>query len=231
MKKERQKKSKKLIWLERIAIFVGLWFIFFPRPYEFLLIILLILPIIGMLFNSKNQPSICSLITIKKKAKRKYDVIDFIDIPAFVILLRVLIDYEFDSFQSILITGSITLILVLFTLFLTHKQIKESKENKYWLYLLIFFNLGLYSYAGTAAVNCAFDYSDPVVYESKVLGKKISKSRRRKTYYIKVNAWGHHVDSEKISVTPSQYKEIEIGDIVKIDFKQGLLGIPWYYIE
>ncbi|MFA4868868.1 MAG: hypothetical protein WC623_11745 [Pedobacter sp.] len=34
---------------------------------------------------------------------------------------------------------------------------------------------------------------------------------------IKVAPWGHHYDKEEISVASSQYEEIQIGQMVKID--------------
>jgi hypothetical protein len=64
-----------------------------------------------------------------------------------------------------------------------------------------------------------------------VVDKRISKGRRSTTYYVKVAPWGHHYDKEEISVASSQYNEIQIGQMVKIDLKKGLFNIPWYYIE
>ena len=89
----------------------------------------------------------------------------------------------------------------------------------------------VYSYGATGIVNCAFDSSNPQVYEAEVIDKRISRGRRHTSYYVKVNSWGHHLDPESISLAPSQYKGIQIGETVKIDYKKGLLGIPWFYIE
>jgi hypothetical protein len=50
-------------------------------------------------------------------------------------------------------------------------------------------------------------------------------------YYVKVTPWGHHYDKEEISIPKSQYDEIQIGQTLNIDLKQGLFKIPWYYIE
>lgn len=232
--KKKRAKSKKLVWLEWIAWGVSLWFIFYPDPYKILLVILLLLPIIGMLLNSKNEPSICSLVTINndKNAKRKYDLVDFIDIPAWAILLRFLLDFEIDSYSLLFIFGTISLLFVILVLFFTHKLIRDSSKNKSWPYLIIVFNIFVYSYGATGAINCAFDTSSPIVYETEVIDKRISRgSKGRKTYYVEVNPWGHHLDSESISVTQNQYEKIENGETVHIDYKKGFLGIPWYYIE
>ncbi|MBL7937386.1 MAG: hypothetical protein JNM51_16390, partial [Bacteroidia bacterium] len=51
------------------------------------------------------------------------------------------------------------------------------------------------------------------------------------TYYLKVTPWGHHYDKESITVSSEQYNNSSIGSSVKIDLKEGLFNIPWYYIE
>lgn len=225
----------KLSWLEYLTIGLGLWFLFYPRPYVILFTILLCMPIIGILLNSFNgKPSIASLVEVKKDndGDDKYDVADFIDFPAWIILLRVLIDFEFESFNSMIIPGTIAFAIMLIILFATHKQIDYTTKSKTWIYLSVIFNVFLYSYAGTYGVNCVYDNSDAIVYNTDVVDKRISKgSKGRKTYYVKVTPWGQHYEEEEISVPSSQYDKIKIGQTVKIDLKKGLLNIPWYYIE
>jgi hypothetical protein len=223
----------KLDWLEWITIALALWFFFYPAPYEILLAVLLAIPVIGLFLNGLHKPSMATLVEVSadKDGNDKYDVADFIDVAAWVILLRVLIDYEFESFYSMIIPGSIACVIILTILFLTHKLIAKTTRNKWWIYTSLIFNVSLYSYAGTYAANCTYDYSEPKVYETTVLDKSISRSRKHTTYYIKVAPWGHHYDNEKISVSRSQFQEINKGDNIKIDLKKGLFHIPWYYIE
>lgn len=224
----------KLSWLEYVTIGLGLWFLFYPKPYIILFSALLCMPILGLILNGMTgRPSIASLVEISKdnNGNDEYDVADFIDYAAWIILFRVLIDYEFESFYSIIIPGTIAFIIMLMILFATHKVIEKTTKSKTWIYLSLIFNVLLYSYAGTYGANCVYDKSEPIVYNVKVVDKSISKSRRSTTYYVKVAPWGHHYDQEEISVSKNQYEEIQIGQIIKIDFKQGLFNIPWYYIE
>lgn len=242
--KQNKKRSKvtlskltfhKLNWLEYITIGLSLWFLFYPKPYTILFTVLLCIPVVGLLLNGlSGRPSIASLVEISKdnNGDDKYDVADFIDFAAWVILIRVLIDFEFESFYSLILPGTITFIIMLVILFSTHKLIDNTTKSKTWIYLSLIFNVFLFSYAGTYGVNCVFDNSEPIVYETEVIDKRISKGRRgRKTYYVKVNPWGHHYDKEEISVANSQYEEIQIGQTIKIDLKEGLFHIPWYYIQ
>lgn len=225
----------KLDWLEYITIGLGLWFLFYPKPYDILFSALLCIPLLGLFLNGlTGRPSISSLVEISKDddGSDKYDVADFIDFAAWIILLRVLLDFEFESFYSMIIPGTIAFLIMLIILFATHKLIDKTTKSKTWIYLSLIFNVFLYSYAGTYGANCVYDKSEPIVYNAKVVDKRISKSRKgRKTYYVKVTPWGHHYDKEEISVPSSKYDEIQIGQTVKIDLKEGLFNIPWYYIE
>lgn len=224
----------KLNWLEYITIGLGLWFLFYPVPYNLLFTVLLCIPILGLILNGLNgRPSIASLVEISKDGdgSDKYDVADFIDFAAWIILLRVLSDYEFESFYSMIIPGTIAFAIMLILLFATHRLISNTTKSKSWIYLSLIFNVCLYSYAGTYGANCVYDNSEPTIYNAEVVDKRISKGRRHTTYYVKVTPWGHHHDKEEISVSMDHYNEIQVGKTVKIDLKKGLFNIPWYYIE
>ena len=223
----------KLDWLEWTTIGLAIWFFIYPVPYKILLGVLLIIPILGLTLNGLHKPSMASLVKISvQNGEDKYDVADFIDIAAWVILVRVLIDYTFESFYSMIIPGTIAFAIILLILFFTHQRIEESNRNKCWIYTSLIFNVCLYSYAGTYAANCAYDYSEPVVYKTAILDKYTYTSRKGgKRYYLEVAPWGHHYDKEKIKVSLTQYNETSVGDTINIDLKSGLFNIPWYFIE
>lgn len=223
----------KLDWLEWITMGLGIWFILYPTPYKPLFVLLMIIPILGMVLNGmRGRPSIASLVEITTdEGKDKYDVADFIDFAAIAILIRVLIDYEFESFYSLILPGTIGFAMVLIILIATHRLVVHTSKNKFWIYGSLFFNVFLYSYAGTYGLNCVFDDSTPKVYDVQVIDKHISKGRRHTSYYLKVTPWGHHHDPENVSVSRSQYDETQIGEMVKLDLKEGLFNIPWYFIE
>lgn len=220
----------RLNWLEYISMGLCLWFLFYPKPYEVLLVILLLLPFIGMFLNGLEKPSIASLVEINRGSKNEYDVADFIDLPAYVILIRTLMDFETDSFLAILTAGAVALVTICVFLLVTHQKISQSNKDKWWIYSSIIFSFFLYSFSAVVAINCAFDASKPKVFETVVLDKYISRGKHT-SYYIKVKPWGHHYDSESIKVAPSDYSEYQVHQNVNIDYKEGLLGIPWYYLE
>lgn len=224
-------KIHQLDWLEWVSIGLCIWLWFYPYPYKLIFGLVLSLPIIGLILNGLSRPNLASLVSISNNDDDKYDLADFIEFPGLIIFVRVLMDYEFESFYSILKVGTISFILLLIILGLTHKLVERNNPNKSLIYFVVIGNIALYSYAATYGINCVYDNSEPKVYQAKVIDKSISRGRRHTTYFLKVEPWGHHHDAEKISVAPSQYKETDIGNTVLIDYKEGLLNIPWYYIE
>ncbi len=225
-------KLHQLDWLEYISIGLCLWFLFHPKPYDYLLIALLLLPFIGMFLNGLNKPSIASLVEIDHDSKDEYDVADFIDLPAWAILVRTLIDYETDSYLTVIVVGTVAFVAICLFLLVTHQQISDSNKDKWWIYGSIVFSFFVYSYSAVIALNCTFDYSEPKEYKTEVIDKHISKSRKgRRTYYVKVKPWGHHYDAENISVSSEEYELYQINDKVEVEYKEGLLGIPWYYLD
>ncbi|GAB0155409.1 hypothetical protein CHRYSEOSP005_06700 [Chryseobacterium sp. Alg-005] len=241
-KKNSQRKKPGLIskltihnlnWLEWSAIFFSIWFIFYPKPYEFLLIILLLFPIVGILLNGIHQPSIITLVKISKdeNGNDEYDVADFIDIISWAILIRVIIDYDFESFLSLIIPGAVAFVLVVIILFSTHQLIASSTKNKWWIYCSLLFNIFVYSYAGTYAINCTFDNSKPQVYKTTILSKRISEGRRSTSYLVEITPWGNRSEKEEISISKTQFGKLYVGDHINVDIKKGLFNIPWYYVE
>jgi hypothetical protein len=224
-------KLHRLSWLEWLSIVLGLWLWIYPYPYKLAFSLVLPLPIIGLVMNGLSRPSLVSLVSISRaEGEEKYDLADFIQFPGIVIFIRVLIDFEFESFYSILKVGSLAFILLLLILFATHKRIHAATPDKLIIYFSIISNIALYSYAATYGVNCVFDNSEPIAFPTKVIDKSISRGKHT-TYYLKVEPWGHHHDPERISVPKDQYKETVIGQEVTVDYMSWLLGIPWYYLE
>lgn len=216
----------KLGWLEYVTLGIAAWFYFYPEPYEILFVVLLCIPILGLVLNGINgKPSIATLVRIS--AGENYDVADFLNVPALIILVRVMRDFQFESFVSMIVPGTAAFILMVAVLFATHKLTRIAEKHKLWIYLSVIFNVGLYSYAVSYGVNCVFDYSDPVTYNVKV----VSEYGSRGLYYIRVTDWKNNNETQRVYLTSEQYQKIQVGGNVQIDVKPGLFGMAWYYME
>lgn len=223
--------THKLSWLEWVAIALSIWFVLFPRPYVPLFCVLLLLPLAGMVINGVQQPSMAALVTFKKNSKGedKYDVADFIDFPAWAIVIRVLLDFEFEDFRTLIFPGLLAMALITIILLLTHNRFGELKQHSTLAYVLLIGNCWLYSYGAVYGSNCIFDKSEPTVYPTAVVDKSTHRGRKSgRRYYVHVAPWGHHLDRERISVSRADYEDTDIGDAVDIDLYEGWLGMPWY---
>jgi len=213
--------------LDKFSLAICLWFIFFPVPYGILLFVLLLLPFIGIILNGLDKPSISTLVNFRSGGK--IDVADFIDLPALAIFIRILFDYTIDTYSAIFTTGSILLILIFGLLIFTHKfKITEPIPNKLLVYLMIIGNLTLYSYSSVVAINCTYDYSDYIEYSTTAIDKHIYRGKKHTSYFVTVKPWGHHREIEDIRITSSQYFKIQPGDLIQINYHEGLLGIKWF---
>ena len=229
--KSIQVRIHQLDWLEWTAIVFSLWLLIYPHPYKLLFIIVLLFPIIGLILNGFSRPSIASLVSIsREKGQDKYDLADFIDFPAMIIAVRVLLDFEFESLYSILKVGTVGFILSVILISLTHKGIDKSNKHRLMINLTIIGNMALYAYAATYGINCVYDNSEPLVYHTKVMDKSVT-SGKRTNYYLEVRPWGNHAEAENISVNLDRYNKTALGDTVNIYYKKGLLNIPWYRVE
>ncbi len=221
-----------LDWLEWCTIAVGLLFVFAPDivGYKFLFSVLLVTPILGLMLNGINRPSIISLVEIDLR-NNKYDVADFIDWAAWCITIRVILDFNIDSISYLIIPGLIATISIIILLFLTHKMIIGLKKSKAWIYFSIIFNLFVYSYAATYGVNCVYDNSVPEKYTSVIMQKYTSSRKRGTNYNIEFISWEDNSKLKKERIPESIYNEINIGDNIEIYRKKGLIGIPWWHIN
>ena len=222
-------KVNNLGWLDILSLILCFWFLLYPHPYKIAFTAVLILPVLGLILNGVSRPSISSLVTITKESK--YDLAEFIQLPAWVMLLRVLIDFEYESFYSLLKVGSIGFCILLLILVTTHKHINSSSKENWSIYLIIIGNIALFSYSATYGINCVFDNSEPKIYNVIVIDKHSSAGRRHTSYYLKVEPWGTKSEAEDISVTSGDYNLIDIGKTVEVDYRKGLFNIPWYYIQ
>lgn len=223
--------THRLTWLEWVAIGLSAWFFLYPHPYVPLFCTLLALPLVGLVINGIDRPSMASLVTLKKDSKGndKYDVADFIDFPAWAVLFRILHDYEFEDVRTLIFPGLLAMLIITVILVLTHNNFQELKRHSTLAYVLLVGNCWLYSYGAVYGTNCVFDRSEPRVYPTTVVDKSEHRGRKgRRTYYVHVAPWGHHLDRERIKVNRGTYDDTMIGETVDIDLYEGWLGMPWY---
>ena len=222
----------KLDWLDWLTILLCFWFLFYPTPYEILFTIILFLPIVGLILHGHSKPSLTSLVSIttNEKGGTDYNVADFIVLPAFILMIRMALDFEIENFIDLLIAGLIAFVVLLLVLLLFYHDVEKDNKYKALTYFAVLGNILIYSFAAVYGINCVYDNSKPKIHKVAVVDKSIY-SGKHTSYYLQVEPWNKNIDDNKIKVPKNQYDQTKVGDTVNVDSKQGLLKIAWHYIE
>ena len=80
-------------------------------------------------------------------------------------------------------------------------------------------------------LNCTFDTREYEKFETTVVSKKISESRKSKTYKINVTDWDGKGKKTEVRVMRNQYAKLNENDKIEIILRPGLFNIPWYHIR
>jgi hypothetical protein len=219
-------------WLDWASILLSGWFLFYPKPYEILFTIILILPIVGLVLHGHAKPSLTSLITILKKenGETDYNTASFIVLPALILILRMFLDYEIENLFELLIKGLIALVIFLLVVSIFYKDIENDNKHQFTTYFVLIGNMAIYCFATIYGINCVYDNSKPEIYKSVVVDKSIY-SGKHTSYYLLVEPWSDNSDNNKIKVTEQKFYLTKIGDTATIERRTGLLKIPWHYID
>ena len=212
-----------------IMVLVGVWFLFYPKPYEVLFVVLMLLcPLFLLLYlsNLKRNPDYSRVETFEptKDKKKELPYLPAIGVVSLLVLIRLHIDI--DSYYSLVFI--LVPLVILFLYMWTERFIKQKQNKKYFALIVGVF---IFGFAIIFGANSIYDKSEPITFYAEVLDKKESKSSRgRRDYDIKVTSWKPRSENERISVSRRQYNEIQIGQTVEVRIRKGLFNLPYYYI-
>jgi hypothetical protein len=90
--------------------------------------------------------------------------------------------------------------------------------------------LAIHTYGTIISTNVILDKSAETTYKAKVIGKHISTGKTTH-YYLELERWGSQEDNKDIVVAKSTYDNTTEGNSVNIYLRNGLYGIPYYYLD
>lgn len=222
-----KKVTRPLNWIA-LGLALALWF--YPKFYELLTILNIVIPIIalGIIIKSKG------LVHILSADDSPYPTLNTaLSVPPLVLLIRAITDYDIYSYLNIwfpivVLTGGIMYLLVKYS----EDEFKiENKTEKFIVYPFFTIAIGIFMFALIIQLNCTFDSREYQTFETTVISKEISKSRRSKTYKINVGDWNGKGKNTEIRITRNQYSNLNESDKIEIILRPGLLNIPWYHIK
>lgn len=222
---QRAKKLAK--FLNIFALVVGLWILFYPFPYFISTGIAIMFPLLVVIALNKYK----GLIRIdEKKGTVQSSLLVAIVTPSAGLVARALMDFSILDYQNLWLpmgTGSVILLAML---------IQSSNEFNFrkGSNVLSVLALGLFVVASVfgsiTIVNCIYDSSAPKIYQAKIVSKRISSGKSTE-YYLELSPWGSRQETEDVSVNTSLYEKMKVGEMVDVNVKEGLVGIPWYFVR
>jgi len=204
----------------------GAWALFWPRPYEYMLIasILILLIAIGILklYNG--------LIRIDEKTGSVYPSVFWAIIASSMgLCLRALFDFDIFDYSNVWKPTVIICLFVVGAMIVGNKEFKFRQLKDYMVVLTISLLAFGYSYGSVVILNCYYDSSVPEMYSAKILSKRMS-SGKTTSYYFKLTPWGPQKEIDEVSVSKDLYGELNEGNDVTVYLNQGRFGVPWYSV-
>ncbi|KUJ62378.1 hypothetical protein AR687_07920 [Flavobacteriaceae bacterium CRH] len=229
-KKEREEKLKQAFKVSTIFNWtgglIGLWVSFFPKPYEFAIIGAVLFPILSIAvlkyFNG--------LIKFDEYDRTAYPSLFWaIFAPSIAIFLRSIIDFNIFDYSKVW-PPTILLSLSCMAVILYRNQEFKDTTLPYVSYLSILLFMSAYAYGAVVTLNCAFDNSQPKLFNAKILNKNIH-SGKSETYHFELTPWGSQKEPDEVTVSKDLYNSLEKNDAVTIYFMKGKFEIAWFEIS
>lgn len=207
-----------------------IWGMFYPQPYEWVMIILLIAPWVAV-FGTWYSRGLIRLTA--KKGSGYPTLILLMLLPAGGLLYAVLRDYSIYDFPA---RGWIeliaaTLLASAMCVIACAKSIAP-EESKGLIVFFVVVMSAAYSFGVVVFINCFYDRSEPEVWRAQVLQKHYSTGNYGTVsdYYLNLSAWGKFNKGEDVQVSKKVYNDVNNGDTVNIFLRQGRWKIPWYWV-
>ncbi len=206
---------------------LAVWTVFYPTPYDFLIISLIILFVLCLiLLRVKN-----GLLQFLNPDNSLYPsiIIAFVSI-SFSLVLRSMEDYRLLNYYKVWGFAIFTGILFTIVCVVGRKEFYAKNKIHFGSVMFCFAIMLVCSYAITVLINCRYDHSNPKVFKAQVLNKKIV-SGKTTTYYFDVSSWSSIEKIEEVTVSKVLYNKTNEGEIISIDVMKGNFGIPWFEIS
>lgn len=227
--KELKKITVPLNWLAAAS---SIMLIFRFLNYEFITIINVLIPIIGFVVVIKSKGLVHLM---PEEDDTSFPTLNStLSLPACALAISVIKDYYIFEYINIwiitiLCTGIIIYLLKKYTY---DEFIIETNLEKIFTYSFVSAFVAFNIFFSLLQINCIFDYKEGVIFETEVVYKETKEdSEDNLTYYIVVDDWVNKTDMNEFKVSWKRYNELNISKRVNVIVKDGLLGIPWYYLD
>ncbi|MGB5988627.1 MAG: hypothetical protein WBG43_02655 [Marinifilaceae bacterium] len=229
--KKKEKIEKAILPLNWIGIASTLMFYFIPLNYEFLTIINILIPTIGLIILVKNK----GFVSIMPYNDSLYPTLKYVLYwPVGALIVGIIMNYEILSYSNIWIPTTLITFIIVYIIkhYRDGESLQETKNEKRIIYIVTTAYVSVFVFISLLHLNCTFDYKEGEVFKTDVISKEIKEdSDHDLTYFITVHDWTNKTGMNEFKISKERYKKLDINNRVYIIVKDGLLGIPWYYLD
>ena len=205
-----------------------------------------IMIVLFMLFRFKNEftfypfiifPFICLFVyryfdgLIRMETKRDSPYPSFfiaLVIPGIFLFVSSFSRYNIFDYSNKIVP--IVVFSILFSAAFLYKNKEFGKVTRYLKIGVFTVFIFLYTFGAYITANCLLDKSKPNIYNATILGKRIVKAKSR-IFYLILTPWGPKKVVDEYSVSEEMYEYTSEDDVVKVYFRTGKLGMPWFDIK
>jgi hypothetical protein len=210
-----------------IIFALSLAFTDFILKSDWLKVLLIFYPLIGIILLIWGKGSI-KLVYGKNSAYPS--IIVGIYASTILIFIVLITYYDFISYGDLCVPVLIIALIIGSVLwrFGYDKSRNAAKGQIFVLILIAVF----YSCPLTMLINSKLDMSEPKIYNSEIINRYIFHNNGRQYYHVVISTSVYSdLSSKDLHINYELYNRIKDMQIVNVTVKQGLLHIPWFYIN
>lgn len=210
-----------------IGAITGLWVLFYPYPYEYVIHLCIFIPIICLITSKLSG----DLIHFTTKTGSAYPSI-FVAalISSIAVCVRAIFDFTIFEYKNVW-SPSILIALAFVGILLTKTKEFKFKTPKEYLSIVGIFILSFcFSYGAVVTTNCLYDDSVPELFTAQIISKRVSRGKTT-TYYFTLSPWGKQTEADEVDVPKELYDLLNEKELVSIYLKKGKFDIPWFVIS
>ncbi|MBN2650899.1 MAG: hypothetical protein JXR63_00850 [Spirochaetales bacterium] len=226
----RSEKTKKFTEPFNLIAFAAFIALLILRGNPIIVMINIFIPIIALFISVKSRGFIT---IIKDKITNQPTLSGAIVGSPFLLCISVFMSgYNVYSYKAIWLPLIIISITGCFTIIKIYKPMrKESRKAKVFCLAAGSILIGAYLFGAAIHINCTFDIKPDEIITEKVLEKRRIRGRKRTSYTITVTDWENETEVIELDISSRQFYTLKENSNVNIVQKQGLLGIPWCYVQ
>lgn len=222
----RERRARALAWAQGcaaaatvLAIFIAVWALFRPQPYELLIALLAALPPLAIIAVIARR----GLFRIGLGTGYEANLGTACAVPSCALFARTLFDLNLISWLPL--TAFAAAVAIVFLITAVRREI--NLRRRWWKLGIAALLTGAYAFGTLGQANVLLDRGPQAVLRSRILDKHPGRNRTG-TYHLTLAPWGPITETGDASVPHDVYERAEIDDPACIRLHDGALGMAWF---